>query len=1114
MLLSFAICMSQDYIDHEEKAWGYYNNEQYELAANEFIKAMQQYDKEYGIDLEYTELCIWVAYSYLDGNNPVDAIKYYEKGINLFNEITNGKESSYYASACLDLADLYHAMGDLDKAEPLYIEAMAIFKKGPETDNWKYRECLNNLAVLYKTKMQYEAAWQLFEENFKTFHKVPEESTSEYCIALLQLAEMRRIVGQYENALHLYLDTLGNIPKVFCNDYQFHSVYLNNLGGLYNEMGQYENAVPIYLEALAFNKKTSNKKNPHYSKLLINLASLYNNMGQYEKAIQLFLEAIDINEPDLWKNPLDYYSCLNGLALSYFHLGQNEKSLSLYLKMLEDIELKLSKYHPAYNRFINDLASLYRSMGQYEKALPLYLKVLENDQNDSPSHDVTLNNIAGLYQDMGQYERALLLYLEALDNTENKLGTSHPEYGTCLSNLAGLYRIMGRYEEALSLQLKSLEIAETNSGKDYGICLNNLAELYRSMGHYDKALLLFLEALKVTESTVGKDHPGYGLTVNNMAGLFFMIGQYDEAMKYFIKGISIIRNNINVNFAFLSEKEKEEYVKTIGKTFDGFNSFALRYKSTASKITTYVFDNTLTNKGILLKSSTAMRVAVLSSGDTALINKFDEWQLLNRQIARLYSTEKSKRYQNPKELEEKATIIERQLVSGSQEFSDYKNMQNLSWQDVQKGLKPDEAAIEFISFGFHDKKWTDSILYCALLLKHDSKYPEMIQLFEENELEDYIKKSKSKSDAMLAVKLYGKKRDVGRLSSYTSISYADSLYSLIWEPLDSLLKGIETVYYSPAGLLHSISFAAIPYNDSLLLSDKYDLVYVSTTGRIARPISEKIDFVSLDVAVYGGLQYDMTVDEILANSNIYKHTKDNILYADKRSLNSADSSRGDSWTYLKGTLLESENIDKLLRDQKVSTTLYQGFEGNEESFKSLAGNNSPGIIHLATHGFFFPDPEKEKNDGRASTPGDNMVFKESDNPLIRSGVIMSGANLAWKGLEISEGVDDGILTAYEVSGMDLFNTQLVVLSACETGLGDIKGSEGVYGLQRSFKMAGVDYLIMSLWQVPDKETSEFMTLFYTQLLNTKNIREAFTETQRAMLNKYDPYYWAAFVLIE
>ncbi|MBI5218458.1 MAG: CHAT domain-containing protein [Bacteroidia bacterium] len=182
---------------------------------------------------------------------------------------------------------------------------------------------------------------------------------------------------------------------------------------------------------------------------------------------------------------------------------------------------------------------------------------------------------------------------------------------------------------------------------------------------------------------------------------------------------------------------------------------------------------------------------------------------------------------------------------------------------------------------------------------------------------------------------------------------------------------------------------------------------------------------------------------------------------------------------------------------------------------------------MATHGFFYPEPEaikkeEEKKKEVSETPlafrgGTNgfgvWQFVMNKNPLMRSGLVFAGANNVWNQKYVGEG-EDGVLTAQEVTQLDLQKTQLVVLSACETGLGDIKGSEGVYGLQRAFKMAGVKFLIMSLWQVPDKETSEFMTKFYDKLLTTKDIRKSFNETQSEMRKKYDPYYWAVFVLIE
>jgi tetratricopeptide (TPR) repeat protein len=1148
-LIRFCVCVlvivsfcSSLYAQDAEKAWDYFNNEQYELAAKEFELTIIDAENEFGKDSTYAQLCLLTGMCYEKLYDVEQAIYYYGLCYDTYRSFPNWETESIYIF-CLDiLAQLYESIEEYEKALPLYLENLELIEKYVGKEHPSYGMAINDLAVLYRSMEQYNKALPLYIEALENAEQVLGKEHPNYGIRLNNLAELYQSMGEYEKALPLYLEaqeitklalgkkhpeygrSLNNIAMLYKSMGQYekalslslealeitkqalgkeHPDYgtrLNNLAVLYTSMGLYEKALPLLLEAIENTGRTLGKEHSDYAVRLNNLASLYRSMGQYDKALPLLLESKKIIEQTLGKTHSYYGNCLNNLAELYSSMGQYEKALPLFLEALENTEQALGKEHLFYSTNLNNLAILYKSIGQYDKALPLYLEALEiTEQALGKEHSyygTRLNNLALLYSSMGQYEKALPLFLEALENTGQTLGKEHSYYGSRLNNLAELYSSMGEYEKVLPLYLDALENAEQALGKehpDYGLYLNNLAGLYRSKGEYEKALPLFLKALENAERTLGKDHADYATYLSNLAVLYESEGQYEKALPLYEEVIANINHNINQNFAFLSENEKEAYLKTVAYYFEKFNSFALQHKIEVSDITTDVYNNTLTNKGVLLKSSTAMRSAVLGSGDIALINKFEEWQSLNRQIARLYSTPKNKRFQDPKKLEEEATLVERELVSGSQEFNNYKKLQNIGWQDVQKTLAPNEASIEFISFEFYDNGWTDSTLYCALVLKNNSQYPEMIPLFEEKQLENYIRNAKAGSDASLITKLYGEKRGVKTLNTNASVSYADSLYSLIWKPVDSLLEGVETVYYSPSGLLHNISFSAIPYNDSLLVSAKYNLVYVSSSGRITNPQSGDIDFGSARVALYGGLMYETTGE----SGSMY-----------------SDSSRGGSWNYLKETLVESENIEQLLKDKKVSTTLYQGTEGNEESFKALAGNNSPEIIHLATHGFFFPDPEKEKYANETFFAEEQMVFKDSDNPLIRSGIIMSGANPAWSGQEIPDGIDDGILTAYEVSGLDLFNTQLVVLSACETGLGDIQGSEGVYGLQRSYKMAGVDYLIMSLWQVPDKETSEFMTLFYTHLLNTTNIRKAFAETQKTMRQAYDPYYWAAFVLIE
>ena len=216
------------------------------------------------------------------------------------------------------------------------------------------------------------------------------------------------------------------------------------------------------------------------------------------------------------------------------------------------------------------------------------------------------------------------------------------------------------------------------------------------------------------------------------------------------------------------------------------------------------------------------------------------------------------------------------------------------------------------------------------------------------------------------------------------------------------------------------------------------------------------------------------------------------------------------WLSLPGTAEEIKKIDQLFQQNKISTRSFIQESASEDNLKVLS-NKAPQVLHIATHGFFLPEPKKKQNN---AGPSKGNVYTLANDPLMRSGLVLAGGNYTWSGKIPVEGVEDGIATAYEISQMNLGNTQLVVLSACETALGDVKGSEGVFGLQRGFKMAGAKKIIVSLWQVPDKETAELMTAFYTYWMKGKTINEAFYQAQADMRKKYTAFYWAAFVLVE
>jgi CHAT domain-containing protein len=998
-----------------------------------------------------------------------------------------GKENKYYATMLDNLAVFYTTMGNYAKTELLYIEAMAIRKKALGEDHPDYAISLFNLALFY-TEM-----------------------------------------GNYAKAEPLFIEALAIRKNVLERDNHYYA-FLSGLARLYTEMGNYAKAEPLHIKSVAMCKFALGKNHPNYAACLINLAYFYHTIGNYEKAEPLFIKSVAILKKALGENHPDYATSLNNLAVFYTDIGNYAKAELLFIEATAIHKKALGENHPDYANSLINLAYFYRTMGNYTKAEPLLIKsaaIYKKALGENhPDYAISLNSLAFLYKTMGNYAKAEPLFIEAIAILKKALGENHSSYAASLGSLAVFYTDIGNYAKAEPLFIEATAIHKKALGEnhpDYANSLNNLALLYYKIGNYAKAEPLFIEAIAIHKKALGENHPDYANSLNSLAMNYYNMGNYTKAEPLYRQANENLNNQIRQNFAFMSETEKGLFVKTIESNFKIYNSFALRYKSQKPEFVSLNYDNELAHKGMLLLSNTALRQAVYNSNDTMLINIYDRFINIHKTLSKLYVTPIAERTMNIDSLENEADNLEKELAIKGKDLPGFENLTGLAnakWQDVQLALKTDEAAIEFVNFQYYDKRWTDSTFYCALILRKEYNYPKMIYLFEEKQLQEIISTPKATNNATYITQLYSNRST--RPSMNNQSDSLNMLYRLTWQPIDSLLKGISTVYIAPSGLLNKVAFNAIPVTDSTYLSDKYNITLVGSTRALTQ--ANKAELPSrgnFRAILYGGIEYDLDSVEMIASAQQYKNSQYDLLAS--RSVNIPDDNRGVTWSYLPGTLSEISNIEKLFKSKQISCTLYTGKQATEESFKNLTDNGkSPEMIHIATHGFFFPEikpknVETEKVVFRGSNTSsifNEPAFTHSENPLLRSGILLSGASRTWQNQPAIEGVEDGTLTAYEVSNMNLYNTQLVVLSACETGLGDVKGSEGVFGLQRAFKMAGVRYIIMSLWQVPDYQTSELMTLFYTNLLNVMSIKNAFSTAQRTMRKKYDPFYWAAFVLIE
>ena len=457
------------------------------------------------------------------------------------------------------------------------------------------------------------------------------------------------------------------------------------------------------------------------------------------------------------------------------------------------------------------------------------------------------------------------------------------------------------------------------------------------------------------------------------------------------------------------------------------------------------------------------------------------------------------------ELREKVDKYEKQIARTVKAYSGLTKEYN--WSDVRNHLKKGEAVLEFINYRYVPDRVSDSIMYAALLLRYDQSVIKFIPLVEEKELLKSIQKNNSHNPQVQMNQLYAT-RGAGQLVTQ---NYS-GLYEMLWKPLEPYLSGIQSIYFSPTGELNRLNFNAIPVQNSTLLSDTYRLSQVGSARQICLP--EQNQLYNKQVALFGGLLYDGPEEDSLKDE---KPIDEIGKTPQEEQSKSNHGMKGASWEYLPGTEEEIRDLGKLFKSSHYKVMSYSGSMGTEKLFKAMVkSGSSPGIIHLATHGYFFSDAMREVSKLQFVAGRQEPVFKSSEQPMLRSGLILSGGNAGWRGERKLVDQEDGVLTAYEISQLDLSNTELVVLSACETGLGDIQGNEGVYGLQRAFKIAGVKYIIMSLWQVPDKQTSMLMTTFYKNWLENKmTIPDAFHAAQKELRDLgFDPYQWAGFVLIE
>lgn len=864
----------------------------------------------------------------------------------------------------------------------------------------------------------------------------------------------------------------------------------------YNIRGyqNYETGIPLCQKLLAELQKEGVTESVEYARALVLYCQGLVIKGEFDKALEHGLMAREIFDKNHNKHHRDQAAILNEITYIYYIVkGNINKAISYCLESVKVCENTPIPDKELYSATLNTLASIYDDIGQIEKALNYYKKALtivNQGESEILTKGVILNNLSFINRRIGNYDVAAKYANEALLFVENIQGKDHSHFGGTLNNLAITYELSKDYDKASTYYLKALDNIEKSIGKntfDYLRISYNLAQLNEKMGSTKKALSQYIEIKEKTSHLFGDENILYNNIATSLSNLYNASKEYKKSLSLLIEKDQITHKLIKTNFVYQTAKEKKSFIiNTIGT--EGLNHFAnFNYLNNNSydEAIPLALNNILTSKGLILNATRDLIIDLKGLNNKALNDSIDRFIKQRKFITKQLQLPIPERADSLNQIKEKNNNLERILVNAySKHFNsdinyvkDYKNT----------NLKSKDIAIEFTHFELYNKKWTDSIMYVAYLYKKGWKTPKVVNLFEEQELKDYFEKYSSRG----SIAITKQKND--------KVAISELLYELIWQPLEPHLDDVETIYYSPDGLLHKVPINALPTNEGRFLGEVYNLNRVSNTAYIntEKKLPNLDDSLLIGDIIYEYAKKNDSLVNEAANHNIINSK--NLL---KNEENKNRNTRSGSWDYLPGTKVEIDFIKSVLTKSKI----LRQKEATETAYKELSGS-SPSILHISTHGFFFPDLEEEEN---------NSSYVLAEDPMLRSGLILANANYAWRNGSNPYEEDDGILTALDISNLDLRNTDIVILSACETGLGDIPSSEGVFGLQRAFKMAGVNTIIMTLWEVPDKETAEFMTMFYKKWKTLNNPKEAFKHAQNYMMKRYryQPDKWAAFVLFE
>lgn len=1001
--------------------------------------------------------------------------KKYGNSENYLNSIIDIKKELYGENAPLThLARVQLANFYVDYTNKLN-EAATIYKESFENSVEKeigawhkdHLEILNHMASLYELTDKYKEAGIALDKASDVARSKYSDKDYQYGVELNNIAKLQLKLGAYEKAEGNINQSLVILEPFRKDDdkKRFLISTIETQATLFGIKGMFDEAQDALDRSARMISRSDNLYIDDLSTAK-ELSTLFIQLGKYSVTEKLLTELIGEYEKLYGANSLrliDPLVNMGQLTLAEGNYTDADKIATRVNGVAVSVYGEKSTKTAATQKLLSDI---YYTIGDYDKAEEYIQKALVSQENQFGRDHVevakSLSQLALIKFYKGDNPKNVeKLLLEARDIMGNKLGKENPQYADILKNVAILNISQKKYDIAFSSLTQAESIWRTKTGSKNNINAASIyaltGDVYYQLKNYNKSEEFYNKSKGIYEKSFNSTHPEYVKVLSKLSKVYYMEKDYKRAKRNIEEALNNYEDFIKKYFPALSEREKAKYWNTIKSDFEFYNTLAFGQLEDFRDLSGKVYNYQLMTKALLLSSSIKIRERILNSNDESLKESYANWVEKKELLTNALSMSTQQLTENsidPNVLSIEVEQLEKELSEKSELFGqDFEN-KRITYENVQKSLGKNDVAIEMVRYRYFNHTFSDSIIYVALYVRNDNARPKAVELPEGHRMETRFFS-------------YYRNCITGKIPDQFS-------YGVFWEPIQSKIGQYSTLFLSPDGVYNQLNLEAIPTPDGKYVIDNSNIVIVSNTKDLyLRKIKSKVEGSSNTATMFGNPTFYLSA----ATGNV---------------------------PALPGTEKEVVELQELLNKQGWTTSEYVEGKATEEQVKEL---QSPKIFHIATHGFYSPDNTSD------DVIGQNEA-EQTENPLLKTGLLLKGAGDLLEKTQYNYNMESGILTAYEAMSLNLDKTDLVVLSACETGLGKVSNGEGVYGLQRAFLVAGAKTLIMSMFKVDDTATQKLILNFYRKWLSTGNLRASFVEAKKELRVEYpEPIYWGAFMMI-